>query len=316
MPMNAILVANHQAYRKPDFLAVAAEIRRVDPQIRSYVAFKDEWAPRAMAAQLLRPTLTVKLCGSTRYWALRGAVAHRREGGKIGSYRLMQEAGLPLPRWTVIEPATRLDPAEWGKWVVLKPARGKRGQGVVIARTEEVRYQPPESFPEGHAGREGPMLAQRFIYTGPWPVHYRVVTVFGRPMLSFRYEMLHELQPPLAHAEGFDDGKPRGIPTSPRSKDPGAFTCNGAYAFDEDVLALARRAHAAFGDVPMIGFDIMRDANDGSLHIAEGNQSSVWMISGDRGEAWKARGLDGYKQFGAIRVVAEAIADATRRLAR
>jgi hypothetical protein len=314
--LNAILVANHEAFRKDDFRRIAAEIERTAPELRCYNVWKDQFSPRAQAAQLLRPTHTILLTGSRRYWALRGTVARGRGGGKAAGLRLMREAGLPVPRWTEITPDTRLDPAEWGRWVVLKPSRGRRGQGVVIAGAAEVRFQPPESYPEGHAGRDGPMLAQRFVFTGRWPVHYRIVTCYGRPLYCARYEMLHELQAPLADAEGFDDGQPRSIPTSPRSRDEGGFTCSATTCDDADILALGRRAHGVFGEVPMIGFDIMRDANDGSLHIAEANQSNVWNLSGARGDAWRARGLDLYNQFGAIRVAAEAMADATRRLAR
>ncbi len=316
MTLNAIVVANHEAYRKPDFLKIVAEMWRLAPDVRSYVAWKDCLAPRAQAAQLLRPTLSIMLSSSSRYWPLRGAVARSSGGGKISSYERMQAAGLPLPQWTEIRPDTRLDPAEWGDWVVLKPALGKRGQGVVIARTETVRYQPPESFPAEHAGREGPMLAQRFIYTGPWPVHYRVTTCFGRPLFCFRYEMKHELQPSLPDVAAFGDGLQRGIATSPRGADVHAFTCDAVLAFDEDLLALGRQVHAALPDVPMLGTDVLRDARDGSLHVAEVNQSSVWGLSGARGEAWAALGLDGYGQFGAIRIAAEAMVEATRRLAR
>lgn len=316
MSSNAILVANHEAYGKADFLKIAAEMRRLAPDIRTHVVWKDQFSAKAHLLQLLRPTLSILLTRTRGYRVLRGAVARSQGGGKIPSYRTLEAAGLPLPRWTEITPDTRLDPAEWGEWVVVKPARGKRGQGVVIARAAELRYRPPESYPEDHAGRLGPMLAQRFVFTGPWPVHYRVTCCFGRPLFCIRYEMLHELQAPLSDPAGFADGQPRSIPTSPRGGDDQAFTCDGVLAFDEDVLALGRRVHAAFPDVPMIGTDVMRDARDGSLWISEVNQSNVWALSGERGDAWRARGLDAYDQFGAIRVAAEAMVEATRRLAR
>lgn len=316
MALNTILVANDEAYRKDDFLRIAAEMRQLAPEIHCYNVWRDRLSPRAQAAQLLRPTLTIELARPRRHWTLRGAVARAQGGGKVAGYRRFDAAGLPLPRWTVIEPATRLDPAEWGEWVVLKPARGSRGRGVTIARAAEVRYQPPESYPPEHPGRRGPMLAQRYIYPGPWPVHYRVTTCFGRPLFCIRYEMKHELQAPLPDVAAFGDGQPRSVPTSPRGNDDKAFTCDALAVADADVLALGRRAHAALGDVPLLGLDVIRDARDGSLHIAEGNQGSVWNLSGERGDLWRARGLDGYSQFGAIRVAAEAMVDATRRLAR
>jgi hypothetical protein len=315
MALNAILVANHEAYRKADFLKIAAEMRRIAPEVRSYVAWKDELSVTALAVQLLRPTLSIELCRSTRFRRLRGALATSPRLRKPENYRILEAAGLPLPRWTLVAPDTRLDPGSWGGWVVLKPATGFRGRGVVIARTEEVRYRPPESYPLDHPGREGPMIAQRYIHTGPWPSHYRVTTCFGRPLYCIRYEMMHHLQPPLSGPDGFGDGQARQVVTSPQTSDPLGFSADGALAFDADVLALGRRVHAAFGDVPMIGTDILRDAADGRLHVAEANLSSVWNLSGQRGEAWAARGLRAYEQFGAIRVAAEAMVEAARRLA-
>ncbi len=316
MARNAILLANHEAYRKADFIKIAAEIRRLAPDIRSYVAWKDCTAPRAQAAQLLRPSLTIKLCGSTRFWHLRGALAQSITVGKVESYRQMDAAGLPLPRWVELAPDTRLDPADWGRWVVLKPSAGYRGQDIRIARTEEVRYQAPDSYPPGHFGRQGPMLVQRYIHTGPWPSYYRVTTCFGRLLFCCRYEMKRELQPALADRDGFDDGVPRHVTASPQTADPRSFSSDGALADDPDVLELGRRVHAAHGDTPILGTDILRDATSGQLYVAEANQTNVWGLSGQRAEAWAARGLSGYDQFGAIRVAAEAMIDATRRLAR
>lgn len=316
MTTNAILIANDEAYGREDFLAIGAEMRRLAPDIRVHHVWKDRFSLGAHGAQLLRPTLSIMLTRTTRYWPLRGAVARSRTRGKLESYRVLEAAGVPLPRWTVIEPGTRLDPDDWGEWVVVKPARGRRGEGIEIVRSELVAYRPPESYPEGHAGRKGPMLAQRFVYTGPWPNNYRVLTCFGETVFCGHYEMHHELQAPLPGPEALGDGERRQIVTSPRGPDDCSFVSTGTLSFEADVIDLAKRIHAALGEVPMVGADILRDARSGELFVAEANQGAVWSVGGPRGHAWQARGLDGYGQFGAIAVAAKAMVEATRRLAR
>ena len=92
----------------------------------------------------------------------------------------------------MIEPGIRLDPAVWGPYVVVKPTLGGRGDDVRIRKTGRVRYEPPESFPPEHRIRKGPLIAQRFVYTGPWAVSYRVCTFFGRALYCWRVEQSHQ----------------------------------------------------------------------------------------------------------------------------
>ena len=81
-----------------------------------------------------------------------------------------------------------LPEAEFGSHVVVKPgfSESSRGQFITLMRRESVRFQPRESFPEDHPGRYGPMLVQRFIDTGPFVSHHRVLTLFGVPLLAFK----------------------------------------------------------------------------------------------------------------------------------
>ena len=39
------------------------------------------------------------------------------------------------------------------------------------------------------------MLAQRFVYTGPWAVSYRVCSFFGRALYCWRVEQSHAKRP-------------------------------------------------------------------------------------------------------------------------
>jgi hypothetical protein len=42
-------------------------------------------------------------------------------------------------------------------------------------RREAVRFRPQAAFPEDHPGRYRPMFAERFIDTGPFVNHHRVL---------------------------------------------------------------------------------------------------------------------------------------------
>ncbi len=48
-----------------------------------------------------------------------------------------------------------------------------------------------------------------------------------------------------------------------------------ALAWDADVIALAERAHGEFPDQPLLGTDIVRDADTGKLWVIECNPRGV-----------------------------------------
>ncbi|HKY95227.1 MAG TPA: hypothetical protein VJL84_07965 [Kiloniellales bacterium] len=284
-----------------DFREIVKRVRALAPDIHASLVTERRGRVRAQWAQLLRPTLFVEMeaVAGLRHW--RGAVARRRTRGKMAAYRVLEAGGLPVPLWREIVPGIRLDPAEWGPWVVVKPDLGRRGIDVAAVATAELRYRAPEELPAGHLGREGPMLAQRFIRTEQGPAFYRVTTCFGEPLYALHY---------------FNDGM-RPTPDD-RPLDVIANDSMGRRLTDEaDLLDLARRVHALLPEVPTIGCDILRERDTGKLWIAEINQSGVWAFSSPSGIAIQARrGLDLYQQFGALDRAAEAMVEATRRLAR
>lgn len=82
-----------------------------------------------------------------------------------------------------------------------------------------------------------------------------------------------------------------------------------ALAQDTDVIALAENLHAAFPDQPLLGTDIVRDADTGKLYVIECNpRGDAWPISSDMGRAIEqANGLDFAGQFGALDIAAETL---------
>lgn len=289
---NLILVHQEDKQDRADYAAIA---RKVDVEV-FIVDTKDPGIddPRFDAAQ---PTLTVSPMPIKKFRPPRGPVCQGFEFPKSEQYERLARLGLPVPRWISISPGISLDAREWGPYVVVKPDFGRKGAEIFIKRTGRVRYRRPG------------FLAQQFVYTGRWPVNYRVVTLFGRTLMSWRCEANHRLVP----LESRWDFKARGGITVVSNKRDSRYTL----ASEPDVIALAQKAHAAFPDQPLLGTDIARDAESGSLHLLECNpRGDAWLISSVMGRMIEqANGLDFASQFGAIEVAARTLAEETHRRA-
>lgn len=286
---NLILVHQETKQDRADYEEIA---RRADVDVfivdTKAPALDD---PRFDAAA---PTLTVSPMPIKRFAPPRGPVCQGFEHPKSEQYRRLAGLALPVPKWTVIEEPTALDPADWGSYVVVKPDLGRKGAEIFIKRTGRVRY------------RAAGFLAQQFVYTGRWPVNYRVVTLFGRTLMSWRCEADHRFVP----LESRWDFKARGGITVVSNKRDSRYTL----AFDSDVIALAERAHAAFPDQPLLGTDIVRDADTGELFLIECNpRGDAWLISSVMGRLIEeANGLDFAAQFGALDIATETLCRETR----
>ena len=260
-----------------------------------------------------RPTVSIEMDRRRdRKRVLRGVgLQHDARGGKIAQYRHLDAQGLPIPKWTEIVPDTSLDPEEWGPYVVVKPSRGERGAYVWIHRTGRVRFRPRSEYPEGHPGRKGPMLAQGFVYTGPWPTAYRVVTFFGRPLAAIRYDGRNDLSP----LDDPDNFRMTGGGVSIVASAQGSSI---ALNQEPDVLDLARRAHAAFPNIPSLGVDMVREKATGALYLLEVNPGGfAWILTNDNGREMQAEfGLDFYSQFKALDVIADRSIEIAREYAR
>jgi len=62
------------------------------------------------------------------------AVCQGHEFPKDEQYRRLAGLGVPVPDWTAISPDTALDPVQWGPYVVVKPALGRKGAEIHIKR--------------------------------------------------------------------------------------------------------------------------------------------------------------------------------------
>ncbi|MEM7444711.1 MAG: hypothetical protein AAF414_15420 [Pseudomonadota bacterium] len=293
---------------RSDFDGMAERVRALAPDIHVDVLATDRSHPLAVLRAATRPTVSVEFNHPKFPRVLRGKIyRHWRKGAKSRQYRVMEQAGLPVPRWVDLTPETKLDPEDWGKYVVLKPDLGMRGAYVRVNRTARVRYRPPEELEEDNPARKGGgMLVQRLVYTGDHPVSYRVVTLLGTPLFAKRYEG--------SRAPSFTKNSSGALHATGSSVVATGVGCKVTLCDDPEILDLARRTHAAFPDIPVLGIDLARDLEDGSLWVLEVNpDGGTWALGSPGGKKLReSTGLDLYGQFGALDRAAEALVEACR----
>ncbi len=307
---NLVLVVWHDdPHVWSDLRRIAARVTQIDPGVRAFVVTHHKLDQLKLLPLWFQPTLSLLIPSMPERKLLPGRFMTGVRLHKIGEYARLDAAGIPVPKWTIIAPDIRLDPAVWGPYVVEKPSAGRVGANVRVRKTGRVRYAPPEFFSLGHYGRQGPMLAQRFIYTGHWPISYRVITLFGDTLLCYRQKSISHGYPLTGRWNFRETG---GINIVSNTKD---MIVN--LVKDEEVIALAERAHrVAFQDVPVLAFDIIRDVETGELFVLECHAKGTWLFSADVGLSMQAaNNVDFESQFDLIEKSARILARETRRRA-
>lgn len=290
-----------------DYAEIAKRINSSGAGIRALAIPASRAIPNLRAALNAgwRQTISIEMHRPRSFQPL-GAkrLQHWRTVNKIGELERLDRAGIPVPMWTEIKPDTVIDPDEWGPYVVVKPAVGMKGAFVWVHKAGRVRYRAPSEYPPNHLGREGPMLAQKFVYTGPWPSAYRVATFLGRAVAAIRYDGRRDI-PPLATEYGFRENGGRSIVAA-------AHGCKITCISDADVIELAERTHRmAFPEVPSLGVDIVRHEPTGALYVMECNVRGMGFILHSSSGRRMSRefGLNFHTQFDAIEVMTRATLD-------
>jgi hypothetical protein len=178
-----------------------------------------------------------------------------------------------VPRTEVLTPGLELDPAEWGEFVILKPTdigTSSRGLGIQLMRTRRVRYIEPQEYPPDHPGRLGPMMVQQYVDSGDHVAVYRVLSFFGQPLYA---------QDKIVRTKRID------LTASDEEIEKAAITdqsgeVNRVLRVWPEGIALARAAHAAVPEIPLVGVDVIRDASTGKAYVLELNSGgNTWHFS-------------------------------------
>ncbi len=303
---NLVLVHTRPFQARSDLETIKAKMAERAPDIEVFIVdnSQPQSVTRRQAAR--RPSLVFSSVPLERFRPMRGKVYAAKHLTKWEEYKRLTSAGLPVPLAVMLEPGTRLDPEAWGPFTVLKPNVGYQGSGVSLVRTRDVRWRDPFSWPSDDPRYGCQMLAQKFVDTGPIPVSYRALTVFGRVVYSTVFT--------VGDAAVFDRD-----PAGTEALNAHIAATSGdrriALNHEEDVLDLARRAARAIPDAASLGIDVIRDATTGELYLLEFNsRGRTWHFSSVYGRQQQKRyGLDYAAQFGALDVIADALIEVTRR---
>jgi hypothetical protein len=302
-----LLVSNDTVNSPEDFEQWAHWIEACDADLAVHVVSDVSGADSAANATDL-PMLTVSPAPLKRLRPRRGPVFQGQHVAKSVEYRALEAIGVPVPRWIRLLPGETPDLASLGSYVVTKPEFGARGAEVRIERSADARWSPPRTqLAEAFGGPFNPRLAQAFVYTGPWPHSYRVATLFGQALWSMRIEANHAREPLRSRA----DFHGQSIVSSGQG-------CGFELSNDAAVIALAERASQALPRVPVLGVDILRDADSGELFVVELNSLGYsWHFSSPSGLRFQAEfGFSLESQFEGRRKAAGVLARVCGELAR
>jgi len=303
---NLVIVHSVGLQARSDFESVQETMAVRAPDIEVFIV--NNRAPHSVTRRQAarRPTLVFSPVALHEFRPLRGKVYAGRWHTKMEEIRRLAEAGVNVPEAVMLEPETKLEPEAWGPFTVVKPNLGRQGAGIRLHRTRDVRWADPQSWPRDDPRFGVPLVAQKFVDTGPFSESHRVMTVFGRAIYSIMSRS--------SDARPFDlDALGDDRLDQPVASNSGERTLE--LNFERDVIDFGKEVARAFPEIPVLGVDIVREQATGRLYALEVNaRGMTWHISSNYGLVHQRKyGLDLHGQFGAIDVLADALIDVTRR---
>jgi hypothetical protein len=310
---NLILVAEPRVSRRETFEEVARLVTEIADDVHPIVLVPDEVGVLTRFCIPRRPTLIFSATRVPRpVRKLKGVVDQGGVLGKREELERLDRAGLPVPRWAALTREVMPDLSDFGPYVVVKPNYGRKGAQVKIKRKGRVRWKLPET--EHPSRHENFWIVQEFIFTGHWPISYRVTSLYGRALWSYRAEADHRRRPLPSRY----DFRPPGVQGGGVSIVASAIGSTVTLNNDPEIIALGERAHEAFPDRPLLGVDIIREEPGGKLQILEVNASGYTLhFSSPMGSAMQEyAGIDFASQFDGLRRMAKVLVRVTRERAR
>jgi hypothetical protein len=301
------LVTNPSVNTAEDFRELADWIAQLDSDVVVHV-LEDIVQADVLAGVPDLPTLTVSPAPVRHFRPRRGPLLQGQLLPKSAEYRALEALGIPVPRWARLLPGQRPNLDGFGRFVVTKPDFGARGADVRVERRTTAHWSRPRTnLAEQFGGPFNPRVAQELVYTGPWPSSFRVATLFGTALWSLKIEASHARQP-LRDRHSFQG----------QSVVSSGSGCSFELASDLAILALAERAHQAFPHLPLLGADLVRDAETGQLFVIELNSLGyTWHFSSPSGlRLQREFGLDLNAQLDGRRRAAQVLANVCASQAR
>ena len=288
---NLVIVINED-FDAASFERLRDYVQELDPSIQVAVV-RDVTHARTMLEP--RPTLVFSPALIRHYSAPHHPIFCGYPFSKSEEYTALEQAGFPVPKWALLSETQMPNLSQFEEYVVRKPDYGGDGMEVALVRKADLRWTP---ITTPIAGRSSATIVQQFIPTGPRPISYRVLTLFGKVLYSIK-ETSASSDPTVAR---------------PTNRDfIVATTADSEVEFndDQEVIRLGEAAHSAFPKIPLLGFDIVREVPSGRLYVLEANAIGyTWHFHSNM---YKRYGLILEEQFDGIRKAAYILAEKTQK---
>jgi hypothetical protein len=301
MASNLIIIHVPGRQEVSDFVAVKKKMAVRAPDIAVYIVTADTPVPHGFWNKMAElPTVIFSPMPVAIPPPVRGARLIVKPTPKFKEFQLLANAGFAVPRTQAITAEAVFEELVWGPFLVIKPDKGYGGAGVRLVRTRDVKSAVADT------GKQ--FIAQEFVNTGPFISCHRVFTVLGRVVYSITSTALERL--PSLDVSGSD---PISIPVAANGVARRIELCR-----DRDIIDLGEAVYRKLNHTPVMGIDIIRHHDSGRLYVLELNSGGMtWHLSSELGRhQQQERGLDYYKQFGALDIITDALIEATRKHAR
>jgi amino acid adenylation domain-containing protein len=304
---NLVIVLN-EIFESASFERVAGYVREFDPSIDALVVGDHPSVNLSLTPQ---PTLIFCPALVRHRLPLQGRIFCGSPLSKSQEYTCLEKIGVPVPKWVLLTQDEIPDLSAFDDYVVRKPDQGGFGAEVTIVRKSRVRWKP---ITTRVAGTSSATIIQQFIYTGPRPVSCRVNTLFGQVLYSLRFEASADRRE-LAGPNDFRAAvRQHGVSQDGVSIVANARGSRVELNYDEEIIHFAELAHAAFPEIPLLGFDIVREVPSGKLYMLEANAIGyVWHFTSHQPAHF---GFSLEEQFDGVRKAAYILAEKTQQYAR
>ena len=301
--MNVLLV-NHYPEHQHEILAqVIDELKTLNGGHRYRLVHDLKPRARHFLWTLGLPTRVVSFYQLRAFQPDWAVVWTQRALTKSVEYEILDRAGIPVPRWAKLTSLdSKPDLSAFSDYVVVKPDWGCCGALIRVRSKNAVRWEKLPTLERAPHRISEALIVQDYVHTGSWPVSYRVGTVFGEPIYAWRITGDKSRSP-------FEERKRNARFFNGRSIVSNTKRSLFDTQVPEDVIDFAGKVHTAFPSIPLLGTDIIRDADTGKLYALDMNTNgNTFHLTSDAGKSISRDfNLDLSAQFGGAKAIARGI---------
>ena len=258
-----------------NFREIARRVRKIDPAI-DVLIFGDTVDPTKIPSHFLKqPLLSIYLVNPPPedFVPQSGQLAVK-DLNKLKEYEHFKKHNIPCLPIEEFKWGMTLDESIYGDWVVLKPQHiQSTGRDINMIPTKLIPTLKLDDFPEDHLIREDSYYVQKFIQTGDRPTHYRVLVFCGQVLYIIKVTAKIEFPKSL------DDTKVL-LRSSVASNVKSNKLREVSMSKDQEIFDFALKVAATQSYLPLFGFDILRNEQNGELLCLEQNSGgNVWHFS-------------------------------------